>query len=257
MIRGLAIAGRALARDELVDAAIRAVDFLRGNCWREGALFAAWKGGAARFPAYLDDYAYLLDALLEVLQARFRTGDLEFARDIAEALLAKFADRERGGFWFTAEGRDPPLHRPRSFADDATPGGNGVAATALARLGWLLGEARYLDAAEATLRAGWDSLSRAPQAHTSLLHALEEFLDPVEIVVIRGDAATIAEWSHALAAIYAPRRMVLAIPADAGGLPEALAAKAARGAVVAYVCRGPQCSQPFTGLAELIDSPRH
>ncbi|MGQ0430742.1 MAG: thioredoxin domain-containing protein, partial [Gammaproteobacteria bacterium] len=255
VIRGLAIAGRMLGRDDLVDVACRALDFLRARCWQDGTLFATWKDGRARFPAYLDDHAYLLDALLELLQSRFRAADLAFAQDLAEALLAKFADRERGGFWFTAAGQDPPLHRPKSFADDATPSGNGVATSTLARLGWLLGETRYLDAAEATLRAGWDSLSRAPQAHTAMLTALEEFLDPVEIVVIRGEAATIAAWSRALAAIYAPRRMVIAIPSDAPGLPDALAAKAPRGPAVAYVCRGPVCSEPVTSLPELTGIP--
>ena len=102
--------------------------------------------------------------------------------------MSKFADRERGGFWFTAEGEDPPLHRPKGFADDAMPSGNGVAAKALARLGWLTGETRYLDAAEATIRGGFASLARAPEAHAAMLIALDEYLDPVEIVVIRGAA---------------------------------------------------------------------
>jgi len=252
MIRGLAISGRLLGEAGHIEAAARAVDFLRENCWRDGGLFATWKDGTARFPAYLDDYAYLLDALLELLQARFRSADLGFARELAEVLLARFADRERGGFWFTAEGQDPPLHRPKGFADDATPAGNGVAAQALARLGWLLGETRYLDAAEATLRGGWASLSRVPQAHTAMLNALDEYLDPVEIVVIRGPADDIGTWSAALAARYAPRRMVLAIPAAAAGLPEALATKLARDGTVAYICRGPQCSEPIAELSQLI-----
>ncbi len=252
MIRGLAISGRLLGESAHVDAAARAVDFLRGQCWRDGVLLAAWKDGAARIPAYLDDHAYLLDALLELLQARFRATDLAFARDLADALLARFADRERGGFWFTAEGQDPPMHRPKGFADDATPAGNGVAAQALARLGWLLGETRYLDAAEATLRGGWTSLARVPQAHTAMLTALDEYLDPVEIIVIRGSGAAVADWSAALAPLYAPRRLVLAIPADAGGLPEALASKRVRDGTVAYICRGPQCSEPIVELGVLI-----
>jgi hypothetical protein len=252
MIRGLAISGRLLGAPGQVEAAMQAVDCLRRHCWRDGGLLAVWKPGAALLPAYLDDHAYLLDGLLELLQARFRSTDLEFARDLAEALLARFADRERGGFWFTAEGLDPPMHRPKNFADDATPAGNGVAAQALARLGWLLGETRYLDAAEATLRGGFASLARVPQAHTAMLNALEEYLDPVEIVVIRGADNSVAEWSAALAPLYAPRRMVIAIPGDTGGLPEALASKRARDETIAYVCRGPQCSEPVDDLSRLI-----
>ncbi len=80
MIRGLAVSGRLLAEPAHVDAAVRAVDFIRANCWKDGELFASWKDGEARFPAYLDDHAFLLDALLEVMQSHFRVEDLDFAR---------------------------------------------------------------------------------------------------------------------------------------------------------------------------------
>ena len=251
MIRGLAIASRLLGVTTHADAAIAAVDFLRANCWHDDTLLASWKPGAARFPGYLDDYAFLLDALLEALQSRFRVEDLRLACQVADALISKFADRERGGFWFTAEGEDPPLHRPKGFADEAMPSGNGVAAKALARLGWLTGEMRYLDAAEATIRGGYASLARSPEAHASMLVALDEFLDPVEILVLRGKEPELGTWQSALARDYAPRRMVIAIPADTEGLPEALAGKRPRERTVAYVCRGPQCSEPVTSLDAL------
>jgi hypothetical protein len=244
MIRGLAIAGRLLDEPALTDAAVGAVDFLRREAWRDGVLHAAWKDGVARFPAYLDDHAFLLDALLEVMQSRFRPGDLRFACEIADRLLARFADGERGGFWFTAEGEDPPLCRPKSFADESMASGNGVAAQALARLGWLSGHTRYLDAAEAAVRGALPSMARAPQAHASMLIALDEQLDPVEIVIVRGEAVESGQWLRQLAREYTPRRMSVAIPADATGLPETLAVKSARGRTVAYVCRGPVCSEP-------------
>jgi uncharacterized protein YyaL (SSP411 family) len=253
MIRGLAVSGRLLAEPGHIAAATQALDFLRAHCWRDGQLFAAWKDGRARFPAYLDDHAFLLDALLELLQARWRSADLDFARAIADLLLERFQDRERGGFWFTAEGQDPPLGRSRSFADEAMPSGNGVAALALARLGWLLGESRYLDAAAATLRSGSASLERAPQAHTTLLNALDEWLQPGEIIVIRGAGAS--EWAAALAPLYAPRRMVFAIPADAE-LPPAMAAKQPGAGTVAWICQGPQCYPPVSDLPLLVRTLR-
>jgi uncharacterized protein YyaL (SSP411 family) len=132
------------------------------------------------------------------------------------------------------------------------PAGNGVAAQALARLGWLVGETRYLDAAEATVRGGFPSFARSPQAHAAMLTALEEYLDPVEIVVIRGPAAEAAEWSASLARSYTPRRMVIAIPSDAAPLPVALAAKRSGDVPVAYICRGPTCTEPITELAKLM-----
>jgi len=252
MIRGLAISGRMLGNASHVEAAGRGLDFLRRNCWQGGQLLAVWKNGTARFPAYLDDYAFLLDGLLELLQARWRSEDLAFARELADALLARFIDRERGGFWFTAAGLDPPLHRPKGFADEATPAGNGIATLALARLGWLLAETRYLDAAEATLRGGWPSMERVPQAHATMLNALDEHLGPGEIIVIRGPAESIAQWSATIAATYAPRRTSFAIPADATGLPVALLTKRVREGTVAYICQGPQCSEPIADLPRLI-----
>ena len=104
------------------------------------------------------------------------------------------------------------------------PAGNGIAATALLRFGYLLGEPRYLAAAERTLRAFWLPLTQHPQTHASLLVALEEVLQPTEIVILRGEAAATRRVGAASSrALYAPRRLVLAIPADATGLPPALA----------------------------------
>ncbi len=136
------------------------------------------------------------------------------------------------------------------------PSGNGVAAQALARLGWLTGETRYLDAAEAAVRGAWPSFARAPEAHAAMLNALDEYLDPVEIVVIRGGAAEAESWRRELARGYAPRRMVVAIPADATGLPEALATKRARDRTLAYVCRGPVCSEPSMTPDALVVSAK-
>jgi uncharacterized protein YyaL (SSP411 family) len=252
MIRGLAVAARCLGREDLATAAAAAVDFLRSRCIVDDELQASWKDGRARFPAYLDDHAFLLDGVLELLQAQWRPADLELCRWLADQLLERFEDRDQGGFWFTAEGKDPPLYRPKGFADEATPSGNGVAAFALARLGWLLGESRYLDAAERTLRGSWASVQRVPQAHTMMLTALEEHLNPPQVVILRGTAGEVAAWSSSLAPLYAPRRMVFAIPGDADGLPEALASKAARDRTVAYVCEGPQCSEPIDDLPRLV-----
>jgi uncharacterized protein YyaL (SSP411 family) len=166
-------------------------------------------------------------------------------------VLAHFAD-PAGGFYFTSDDHETLIHRPKLFADDATPAGNGIAASVLLRLGHLLGEPRYLAAAEGTLRAAWAALERYPQAHVSLLPALEELLDPPEIIILRGEARTIEGWRLELARHYAPRRLTLAIPADTPDLPAALADKTSRAGPVAYVCRGNTCAAPLDSLAALL-----
>jgi uncharacterized protein YyaL (SSP411 family) len=251
-IRGLAIAGRSLGDASLVTAAADGVEFVRRHLYPDKRLRAAWKDGRARFDAYLDDYAFLLDALLELLQARWSTEHLGMSIDLADALLAHFEDKANGGFWFTGNDHETLMHRPKPLADEATPSGNGVAALALQRLGFLLGETRYLDAAERTLRAGWKALEEYPHGHVSLINALDEYLSHPEIVILRGEADEIARWRDAAARLYAPRRLVFAIPAEDDSLPGSLGDRqAVPGETVAYRCIGTRCDLPVTSWEAL------
>ncbi len=252
MIRGLAIAARALGRPELAAAATAALDFIRTRLWVKGRLLATAVGERAHLNAYLDDYVFLADAILELQQVRFRADELRFGQQLLEVALQHFADPGGGGFFFTSDDHEKLIHRSKSFGDDATPSGNGVAACALQRYGHLLGEPRYLAAAEGTLRAAWGELARYPQSQGTLLTALEELLQPAQIVIIRGEAAAIAAWQQELAHLYAPRRLVLAVPAGAADLPPALADKSAGTGVLAYLCQGSVCSAPLESLSALI-----
>ena len=167
-------------------------------------------------------------------------------------LLDHFEDKEHGGFWFTANDAEQLIHRSKPLADEAVPSGNGIAAFALQRLGFLLGETRYLDAAEKTLRAAWRAIDEYPHGHVSLLAALEEYLEHPEIIVIRGAADDVARWRESAAKVYAPRRLVFAIPADAAELPGALAdRKPMDGQTVAYRCLGTHCELPVTSWEAL------
>jgi len=255
MIRGLAIAARVHHAEPLAAAASRALDFLRTTVWRNGRLLATCKDGRAHLNAYLDDYVYLVDAVLELQQVRFRAEELEFARQLTEVVLGHFADEANGGFYFTSDDQQQLIHRSKTFSDDAIPSGNGIAAFTLQRLGHLLGEPRYLAAAERTLRAAWPALEKYPVSHVTLVTALEELLQPPEIVILRGEAAAIEAWRRELARVFVPRRMVLAIAADATDLPPALADKVPRGeaGAVAYVCRGSTCSAPVESLSALLE----
>ncbi len=251
-ISGLAQAARSLADDQLRDAALSALDALRRRVWRDGRLLAVYKEGHARFPAYLDDHAFLIEALLEGLQLEWRTQDLAWAMELADQLLERFHDPEHGGFFFTAHDHEPLIHRVKTFTDEAVPAGNGLAAQTLLRLGYLSGETKYLDAAERCLRAAWSYIERYPQAHGSLLVALEEFLEPPRLIVIRGPATQSRQWQAALDKAYAPRRMTFAIPNGAADLPEFIASKRVEQDTLAYVCAGTTCSAPVRSLAALL-----
>jgi uncharacterized protein YyaL (SSP411 family) len=247
MIGGIARAKR--ASDDigvLFAEAERALDFLRDNLWRDGRLFACHAGGVAKFPAYLDDHAFLLDALLAILQVRWKPRDLDWAIALADSLLARFEDGEQGGFFFTAHDAEALPQRPKPFIDESLPSGNGIAARALLKLGHLIGEARYLDAAERTLRAAWATLSELPHACPALLLALGDFLAPPAHVVIRHRDDSAAEgWREVLAKAEPPIDAYF-IAAEAGALPGVLARQDATAPVVAYLCRGTSCDPPLT-----------
>ena len=248
MIKGMATAGRILGAPELIESAERAVDFIRGTMWSGGRLHATYKDGRARFNGYLDDYACLADGLLALLASRWSASDLEFVIALADAMIEHFEDRDNGGFFFTADDHERLIHRPKPMTDDSLPSGNGVAATVLGRLGHLLGEPRYLTAAERVLHAAHEGLTRFPHAHTALLVALEEFLEPPEVVVIRAAPGELEPWRARASTGYAPRRVVMAIPDDAADLPALLAERVPRGSPVAYVCEGHVCDAPITGF---------
>jgi uncharacterized protein YyaL (SSP411 family) len=250
-IKGLAVAGRVLQRADLTAAATAAVDFIHHTLWRDGRLLATSKDGRAHLPAYLDDYAFLADALLELLQNRWRSSDLTFAAQLLEVLLAKFQDADGGGFYFTASDHEQLIHRSKSFGEDSLPSGNAVAASVLCKMGYLLGEVRYLEAAERTLKGARRLMQEYPQAHMSMLNALEEFLTPTEVLIIRGDGGEPERWARNVRALYAPMRMIFAIPSDAAGLPPALAQKHATAGTSAYLCTGMTCSAPLSDLSEL------
>jgi uncharacterized protein YyaL (SSP411 family) len=230
--------------DALFAEAGRALDFLHANVWRDGRLFACHAGGVAKFPAYLDDHAFLIDALLAMLHVRWSRRDLDWAIALAEALLARFEDAERGGFFFTAHDAEPLPQRPKPFMDESLPSGNAIAARALLKLGHLVGEARYFDAAERTLRAAWSTLAEVPHACPAMLLALGDFLAPPPHLVIRHrDEAALQSWRDPL---RAARVDAYVIPADADGLPGVLAERSATEPVVAYLCRGTSCDPPLT-----------
>ena len=250
MIKGMAAAGRRLQRDDLIRSAESALQFIRDKLWQSGRLLATYKDGKAHLNAYLDDYVFLADAVLELLQARWNKQDIEFVIQLADVALDAFEDKTNGGFYFTSNDHETLIQRPKPLMDESLPSGNGVAANVLLRLGHLLGETRYLDAAERTLKAAWDSMQRTPYAHNTLLDALEDYLYPPQIIVLRGKDEPLAQWRQRATRDYAPRRMVVAISDAERELPGLLEQRLPQGEVVAYVCEGHQCLAPVTDYNE-------
>ncbi|KTC87519.1 MULTISPECIES: thioredoxin domain-containing protein [Legionella] len=248
MIKGLLLAGAALNEERFTVSAQKTLQLIQQKLWKDGYLLASYKESKAYLSAYLDDYAFLLDALLTSLQLSWDSKQLQFAIAITERILASFQDKKSGGFFFTPENHEALLYRPKTMMDEAIPAGNGVIVRALLILGHLLGESRYLVAAEKTLQAAWPILMQYPAEHCSLLLGLKEYLNPSQIIVIRGDKKEIINWQTESKTL---NNYVFAIPADASELPESLALKKAQGNSCAYVCQGLQCEAAVTDKNQL------
>ena len=250
MIHGMTMAGRVMGRPDYVDSAQKAFDFIKQHSWHENRLYAVYKNGRCRFPAYLDDHAFLLLAGLELLQARWQKSVLDWLRQLADQLLAHFFDESSGGFFFTGNDHEALIHRPKPFTDDSMISGNAAVALALSRLGHVLGEMRYLDAAEKTLLSASPMMQRYPTAHAGMINALDEWLNSPQIIVLRGREEVMQDWLKESTTGYHPGRISLPIPVSEVDLPGVLAERRPIGEMVAYVCGKGRCLPPIHSKLE-------
>jgi uncharacterized protein YyaL (SSP411 family) len=268
MIDAMARAGAALNEPEYVITAAEAAGFILSRMRRDdGRLLHTWRHGKAKLDAYLDDYTSLANSLVSLYEANFNERWIEDAVQLMDVVLDKFADPSGGGFFYTADDHEQLITRTKELTDSSTPSGNALAATALLRLGRLLGRTDYLDAAESTLAATLPILQRAPMAAGQSLLALDRYLGPSHELVLVGDLAR-DDTKDAIAAIhrrYLPQS-VLAVrdsgPVDAnasrsGQLDKIFAGKVSPGGQpVLYICQDFACQAPAAGLAA-IESELH
>jgi uncharacterized protein YyaL (SSP411 family) len=179
-ITALANAGIVFGRQKYLDAAENAAMFILTNMRdSEGHLFRTYRGGEAKLNGYLDDYAFLIEALLELQRATSDPDNkwLNAAQRLADDQLKMFADDARGGFYFTSHGHEKLLARTMSAWDSVLPSGNSVSVRNLIRLASLTGKAEYREYASKTLNQFAHLIEKNPRGTTNLAIALGEFLD--------------------------------------------------------------------------------
>jgi len=260
MITALAEAGAVLDRSDYVQAAADCATFvLRDLRDAEGRLLRTWKDGRGRLAAYLEDHAFLLEAMIGLYEA---TGDARWydeATALADAMIERFSDPERGGFYTTADDHEPLAARRKDLEDSPIPSGNSAAAFGLLRLALLSGEGKYERHALGVLRLLFPLAARHPQAFGHLLGAADFYLAPVKEVAIVGPSTEAAELLRVVRGAYRPH-LVLAIgredgaPAPEGrddGVPLLEGREPVDGHAAAYVCEHFVCQAPVTTPDEL------
>ncbi len=260
-IAALARGARVLDRPDLLEAAVQAAEFVFREMVVDGVLRHAWRVGRARHGGYLDDYAAMLAACLELFESSFEPRWLARARWLADTMMPRFWDEDGGGFFFTAAQDDGGLIvRPKSAQDGATPAGNGIAARALQRLAAITGEQDYARRSRATIIAFAEPLRRVPFAFASLLLALESHLaPPSEFVVVGSDSVAVRAALGRLWRRYDPNALVLWLDPSlphARRLAEEVPALRGReplaGDPTFYRCHAHTCGPPCADLDALL-----
>ncbi len=251
-IAALADAGAVLDDDRYLAAAVAAADFvLRELRDPDGRLLRSYNHGRAKLAAYLEDHAYLLEALLTLYEATFDERYFREARSLADTILDRFADPDRGGFFSTASDHERLIARRKDLDDAPIPSGSSSAAFGLLRLAALTAEPAYAEAAAGALRLVHPLAPRHPQAFGHLLQALDFSCGPVREVALVG-----AELDPLARVVRTSLRPHLVL-AGARGSTEGTAVPLLErrgpvdGQAAAYVCEGFACRAPVTAPAEL------
>lgn len=248
MIRGMNIAARTFNCPAYAESAARALTFIRRTHWHNGRLLATSKNGNAHLNAYLDDYAYLVLALVDALQNEWDNSLYQWLIALAERMRDLFEDNSQGGFYFTSRDHEQLLVRSQFFSDEAMPSGNGIAAQALTYLGLLTANVGFLHSAEKTLLAASSEFNGQPIRYGSLLNALDSYFNPATIIILRGKKSVMQVWQQIVFQNYLPDVLCYAIADDVEPPAELNDKKMIGDGVCAYVCEGLNCQAPVTEL---------
>jgi hypothetical protein len=244
-IAAFADAGAVLGREDYLDAARTCAAFLLDQLRDEaGNLLRTYKDGRAHLNAYLEDHAFLLEALLTLYEATFEERWFTEAQALADATIERFGDAERGGFYSTSSDHEEMIARRKEVGDHPIPSGNSSAAMGMLRLAALTGDRRFAEAGEGVFALFGKPAVEHPDAFAHLLRALDFHLSPTREVALVGEdlsdlAAVVREKPHP--------HLVLAGGPEGTEKPPLLTGRTRiEGKPAAYVCENFSCQLPAT-----------
>jgi len=247
MLGSLAEGYRLLRDRRYLDAAERAARFVLSGLVREdGGLFRTARAGHAHLPAYLEDYAFLVDGLLDLYEASGEAEHLRHAERLADRMIADFVDPELGGFFQTSRDHETLLVRRREGTDSALPSANAVAARALARLAHQLDRPAWRELAVQAIRAFGAQIEHAPRAFVTSLCVADFLLEPPIELVFAGHPASAEHEAlcQVVAEVYLPNRVIAHATGDDGARPLTAEKRPIHGQAALYVCRDFTCRAP-------------
>ena len=260
LLRSLSEAAGALNRSDYRAGADALADFLTSRMRRDdGRLLRSYKGGEARIPAYLEDYAHLGNGLMSAFELTFDRRRLDAALSLADDILELFWDEDAAIFYDIGSDAEPLVVRPRTVLDNATPSGGASATELLLRLAALTGIERYRVAAERAMRSAHMYLSRYPTAVGHWLGALDFHLGSQKEIAFIGnrDGSDLNALLASLNSRYMPNKVVVAATPDEAfeweDLPVLDGRTMINGQATAYVCENFVCKLPVNSVEAFIE----
>jgi len=258
MLASLSEAGAILNRADYTRAAQRNAEFILTELQHEGLLLRTWKNGTAKFNAYLEDYAFLIDGLVTLFETDGQLRWFTEALSLTERMISEFWDSENGGFFFTGKSHEQLIVRSKDYFDNATPSGNSVAALCLLRLAALTGNVTYRNHAISILQSVSDTARKYPSGFGFALSAVDFLLStPKEIAIVGQDAAAVQDFLGEVWRTYLPNKVVAASTvenhAEAAKVIPLLENRPVIGETraTAYVCEHFTCKAPVSDIESL------
>jgi uncharacterized protein YyaL (SSP411 family) len=249
MLSSISEAARILGRGDYLNTAEKNAEFVLNNMVREGKLLHVWKDGIAKINGYLEDYAFLVDGLIELYQSTFNPKWLAEAQNLANVIIDHFEDKNDGGYYDTSDDHEQLIARPKSYFDSAVPSGGSVAVQVMLKLFAYTGDTMFSKSAEKALKSVSAQMENYPTGLTNWLIALDYLLNPPKEVAISGDleAETTKKMLRIISETYRPDVIVALQPAEkdySEVIPLLKDRVQLKGETTAYVCKNFTCELP-------------
>ena len=256
MLGAFARASVVLGEEKYRTAAEKNLQFIQAKLWNSGqggqcgTLFHRWRDGERDNVQLLEGYAFLLDGVIQLYEATLEPKHLDFACELAEAMIERFYDAANGGFWQSPASASDLILRVKDDYDGAEPSGNSVATLALLKLAAITGREDFRQPAEATLQLFAHRLQTQPAAMAFMLQAVDFWLDDPRRVVIAGEAnaKSFHELLRAAHSVYQPNKIMLG---NTGAVEPFAKTLSAKNVATAFVCTGNACQSPTDDSATL------
>ena len=258
MLASFAEAGVVLDRPDYLDVARKNARFILSKLQRDGFLLRTYKDGVAKFNAYLEDYAFLIEGLTTLFETSGEIEWLNAALSLTERMVEEFWDEDNAGFFFTGTSHEKLIVRSKDYFDNATPSGNSVAASVLLRLGILTDSEHFRNLAVSVFREVADSIRKYPSGFGYALSGLDFLLStPKEVAIIAPEQSSLKTFVRVAWERYLPNKVVASVlsgdSAAIGSVVLLQNRNVVEGKTAAYVCQNYTCKEPVTEIAAFAE----